>query len=111
MLLTIMVIASPFVLDAVDGPILGTPFWVRVAAGALLLAPLGFAMGVMFPRGLARLEEAAPRLVPWAWAINGTMSVISASAAALLALTFGFRWVLWAGALCYTLCVPLTDRG
>jgi hypothetical protein len=110
-LLTLMVIAFPLLLDGVDGLILGMPFWARVAAGAVLLAPLGFAMGTMFPRGLARLEASAPRLVPWAWAINGTISVISASAAALLALTFGFRWVLWAGALCYGLCVPLTDRG
>ena len=36
-------------------------------------------------------------------AINGGASVISAVVAALLALSFGFRWVLWVGAALYAL--------
>ena len=81
--------------------LLGAPRVVRMAAGGLALVPLGFAMGVMFPKGLAHLEDRAPGLVPWAWGVNGTMSVISAAAAALLTLTLGFTAVLLLGALCY----------
>jgi hypothetical protein len=106
-----LIVVYPFVLESLDDVVLQAPSGLRMAAGAALLAPLGFLMGMMFPRGIAHLEERAPRLVPWAWGVNGTMSVISAAASALLALTFGFRWVIWAGALCYGLCIPLTDRG
>jgi hypothetical protein len=81
--------------------LLPAPALLRMVAAALLVAPLGFLMGVMFPRGLAYLETAAPQLVPWAWGINGTVSVISAAAAAVLALSFGFSFVVWMGALAY----------
>ena len=64
-------------------------------------------MGVMFPSGIAYLEQRAPRLVPWAWGINGTMSVISAVLAALLALAFGFMFVLVTGAAGYGLAALL----
>ena len=64
-------------------------------------------MGVMFPRGIAYLEGRAPQLVPWAWGINGTTSVISAVLAALLALAFGFTTVLVIGAIGYGLAAVL----
>jgi hypothetical protein len=64
-------------------------------------------MGTMFPNGLAHLERRSPQLVAWAWGINGVCSVISAAAATLLALSFGFRIVLLLGALCYGLCAVM----
>jgi hypothetical protein len=80
---------------------------VRVMVGAVAITPLGFLMGIMFPRGIAYLERRAPHLVPWAWGINGTVSVISAVTAALLALTFGFSFVLAMGAVGYGLAALL----
>ncbi len=93
--------AYPFVLPPLTAVLLPAPGPVRMVAGTVALAPLGFLMGTMFPRGLAHLEGRAPQLVPWAWGVNGTASVISAVAAALLALSFGFRFVVLAGAACY----------
>ena len=75
-------------------------------AGPLVI-PLGFLMGIMFPRGLTHVAEQDPDLVPWAWAINGTLSVISAIAAALLALSFGFSAVVRVGAIAYGLTAIL----
>ncbi|MGH8562122.1 MAG: spermidine synthase, partial [Nevskiales bacterium] len=49
----------------------------------LLVAPLAFAMGMPFPLGLTRLAREQPALVPWAWAINGCASVLSALLATL----------------------------
>lgn len=57
-------------------------------------------MGVPFARGITALR-AAPDLIPWAWAINGGASVVSAVIAALLALSLGFGWVVWSGGLLY----------
>jgi hypothetical protein len=59
-------------------------------------------MGVPFARGLTAIRD-VPDLTPWAWAINGGASVISAVVAVLLALSLGFTWVLWTGSALYAL--------
>ena len=64
----------------------------RALAGAGLIAPLAFCMGLPFPLALRALEEP---LVPWAWGINGCASVVSATLATLLAVDVGFDAVLW----------------
>jgi hypothetical protein len=105
--LTAMILAMVPAVAVTSDLLLAAPLWIRMPVGALLLAPLGFLMGIMFPKGIAHLEDAVPDLVPWAWGVNGTFSVISAVAAALLALTSGFRSVIALGAVCYGLCIPL----
>ena len=47
-----------------------------------------------FPVGLAQVAGNAPQLVPWAWGVNGCASLISAILATLLAIHFGFSWVI-----------------
>lgn len=101
MLLAVVALVCPFVVTWVTPAILQLPAAVRVAAGVALIAPLGLLMGIMFPWGLAYLERRADHLVAWAWGINGTVSVIAAVAAAVLALSFGFTAVLVLGAACY----------
>jgi hypothetical protein len=39
--------------------------------------------------------------LPWAWGLNGAMSVVATPLANLLALSFGYEWVLLAAALLY----------
>lgn len=60
----------------------------------VLIAPLAFAMGMPFPLGLSKLARQSPYLVPWAWGVNGCASLISAILASLLAIHFGFTWVI-----------------
>ncbi len=109
-LLAAAAFAYPFVVRWLTAWVLPAPTALRVIVGAAALVPIGFAMGVMFPKGLARLERRAPHLVPWAWAINGTASVISAAAAALLALTWGFQLVVMVGAACYAAAALLATE-
>jgi spermidine synthase len=94
-------VAYPFLVRWLTPVVLPAPTLLRMVAVALMVAPLGFLMGIMFPQGLAHLEDRAPQLVPWAWGINGTVSVISAVAAAILALSFGFSVVVQMGAVAY----------
>jgi SAM-dependent methyltransferase len=75
----------------------------RVVLAVGLLAPPAILMGMPFPLGLSRLAAAAPRLVPWAWGINGCASVLSALLALLLAVDFGYRAVVVAAAILYAL--------
>lgn len=74
----------------------------RAAIGILVLAPLALAMGVPFPTGVRRLTADRPGALAWAWAVNGFASVIAASVATLIAVEWGWRWVLLCGAACYT---------
>ncbi len=80
---------------------LALPLGGRVLVAMLALAPVGVLMGMPFPQGLRRLETRAPSYVPWAWGINGALSVVASVLAALLSLSFGFNLVLICGALCY----------
>ena len=111
LLLAALAVLYPHLIRWVTPQLLPAPESARVVAGALLLVPLGFLMGIMFPRGLEHLEQSAPRLVPWAWAVNGTVSVIAAAAAALLTLSFGFSVVLLIGAGAYGLAAILVWTG
>ncbi len=70
------------------------PIWVKIPVAVMLIAPLGFCMGMPFPLALAAVGERAPTLIPWAWGINGCASVISAVLATLLAIDFGFTAVV-----------------
>jgi hypothetical protein len=107
--LTVAVALYPSLIRALASAILLAPIEVRLALGWLALLPLGFLMGTMFPKGIAYLEERAPGWTPWAWGINGASSVISAIASALLALTFGFSFVIACGAVCYGVCSLLVS--
>jgi len=69
------------------------PFGLRMAVCALLLAPLGFALGVPFPTGMESLSARRPSLTPWAWGINGFCSVLGGTGAVLIASGFGLRTV------------------
>ena len=69
------------------------PFILKLVITAGLIAPLAFAMGLPFPIGLSVLGRQTPALIPWAWAINGFASVLSAILATLLAIHLGFTVV------------------
>lgn len=88
-------------LPLLSGSLLALSFPARLAVAVAGLAPLGTLMGMPFPRYLTLLQEEAPGLLPWAWGVNGALSVIASILAALVALSWGFGAVLALGALCY----------
>jgi len=100
-LLVLLALLTPWSVLRLGDEILGWPFLGRAVVAVLSLAPLGTLMGLPFPLGLAWLENKAPQLIPWAWAVNGCASVISAVLAAILALSYGFTLVLLLGAGAY----------
>ncbi len=82
-------------------PLLAWPFAARVAAAVALLAPLAVALGMPFPLGIRIVSARAPELVPWAWAVNGFLSVFSSIFCIVLAMSIGFTRVLLVAALVY----------
>ncbi len=92
-------------LDTMIDNLATLPDAMRIVISAALIAPLAFCMGMPFPLGLGRLADYAPALMPWAWAINGCASVISAVLATLLAVHLGFSTVIAAALALYTLAL------
>jgi hypothetical protein len=100
-LLALAALLYPVGLPPLLGALMGVPLGLRLLVTAVCLAPLGFLMGTPFPSGLAWLRQRAPDMVPWAWAVNGCLSVLASMLAAMIALSAGFSWVLATGALAY----------
>lgn len=73
----------------------------RYSLISIFFFPLGIAMGIPFPAGISILGKDRPDLIPWAWCINGSFSVISSVLAMMLALSWGFSTVHMLAAGCY----------
>lgn len=76
------------------------PIFVRIVWLGGLLFLLGVMLGRLFPLGLKGLRE---KDVPWAWALNGSASVLGSIVAVLSAMQIGFSAVLWVAVLLYAL--------
>lgn len=92
-----MVTLYPYVLD----PLIVLPFALKSLAVIVIIFPLGVLLGQFFARGLAVCGAVNQRLVPWAWAVNGTMSTIAASFGVYFSFPLGFDWIVVTGALLY----------
>lgn len=108
LVLALLVALLHIVLPFIIGISISLPGVVRVAAAVLIIAPVGFLMGVPFPGGIRLLSGSDSVQVPWAWGINGCFSVVSTVLAVWLALEWGYNTVLITGALAYALAGAAT---
>ena len=76
---------------------------VRIAIAVALLAPIGLLLGVPFAYGIRVLDERNPSLIPWAWSINGCLSVMGSILTVVISMNLGFRVVLVAAVLVYVI--------
>jgi hypothetical protein len=97
----VMAVITPVVFHACLG--LGISW--RIAIALLLVAPLGFVLGMPFPLGLRLAVQRSSALGSWAWAVNGFFTVIGTVLALMLGMMIGFRIVLLVACGCY--CVGL----
>jgi predicted membrane-bound spermidine synthase len=74
---------------------------ISISLGAIGLP--AFVMGMLFPLGIRLLDHRDASQIPWAWGINGCLSVISTSLATLIAVESGFQTVIIIAALAYLL--------
>ena len=79
---------------------------LRAATTSLFLFPLGFFMGMPFPKGTERVKE----LIDWGFAVNGTASVLGSVLVVLFAFNYGFNFALLSGALLYAMALFLIYR-
>lgn len=92
--------------------LLGLTLAIRVLVTAVLLLPLGFFMGHLFPLGMRWLKKgAAEDFIPWVWGVNGVGSVLGSVATITIAMTAGFTQALLAGASGYLFIALVFAQG
>ena len=103
--------------------LIGLPFFVKLVVSAVVLVPLGFAMGMPFPTGLRAIANSAAVELPacelgepansddnaveWAWAMNAASSVLGSVLAMVIAIHFGLNITVACGAAAYLLSLML----
>jgi len=100
-ILALLAFLYPLLLPYFFEALLGQSLFLRLFVALGALAPLSFLMGVPFPSGIRIIGNLSPALVPWAWGINGCVSVISSILALIIALSVGFSWALAAASGAY----------
>ncbi len=108
--LVLATVALQMYLPQIANYALGQDFSMRVMVTVAVLSPMAFAMGMCFPIGLRVLRERNESLVPWAYAVNGSASVLGSVIAIFLAMALGFAAVQWVSAVFYVLAAIAMGR-
>jgi len=94
----VIVVLTPIVSWAIP-----LPRAMRMGVAVALLVPVGVVLGIPMPTGLRLLHQASPQMIPWAWGMNGALSVLGATLAIFIAMNWGFRVALLAASATYLL--------
>jgi len=98
---SVVAVVAALALPAIVSAAIVAPLPARITLAALLLLPVGFLMGMPLPGGIRIMSASRPELVPWAWAMNGALSVVGAVLAVFIAMNWGFSATLATGATLY----------
>ncbi len=101
-LLIVPVIAIYLLLLApLSGALAGVALALKYALTVAVFFPLGVVMGIPFPTGISILGEKTAALIPWAWAVNGTVSVAGSVLVMMAAVYLGFTTAIIISAILY----------
>lgn len=96
--------------DRIVATFIAEDFTVRALVAAGMIAPLALLLGMPFAHGIALLRQASPQFVPWAWAVNGSATVVGSVVTVIVSMNFGFRAVLLAAVAIYAIAFLAVDR-
>jgi hypothetical protein len=83
--------------------LLPLPLAARILIAMALVAPMGFVMGMPFPRGLQSTGRGSLPAPPFFWGLNGVMSVVGSVTTVFVALKWGFQAAMLIGCIAYVL--------
>ena len=104
--ITLTASASMIALPHITRLLLPLPAVVRIALALLWMAPLGFMLGFPFPSAV-RIMLATAGERAFAWAANGSASVLTAIVALPVAMNLGISRLFLAGGLLYLLAMAV----
>ncbi|MFZ0392042.1 MAG: hypothetical protein WAN36_16395 [Calditrichia bacterium] len=96
--IVIWLLLDIFLFGHITESLSGLPILTRVLTAGILIFPLGFFMGMPFPKGALKVGE----LIDWGFAVNGAASVLGSTAIMLVAFSYGFGPALLIGAVLYS---------
>ena len=100
-LIALFILADCLFLMPVLQATLSLPPALKIMLSLLLIAPVSLVMGVPFPLGIRLLAGTADHEIPWAWGVNGCLSVVGAVLATVIAVEAGFSQVMILAAAAY----------
>jgi spermidine synthase len=92
------------------GPLVWLPLPLKMALTVVIIAPLGFVMGMPFPTALRRLEEWHAPSVRWAWSLNAAASVLGSVGSLTSSIYMGLVQTLIIGGLLYLAALAVLAR-
>ena len=103
-----LVVAALGAVEAIALPrlvpfMLPLPLTIRIMIAMVLVAPMGFVMGMPFPRGLQSTGRGSLPAPPFFWGLNGVMSVVGSVTTVFVALRWGFQAAMLIGCIAYVL--------
>ncbi len=110
LLIALLLATLAFVLPVALSHTISLEMPARVTICLLLLALPSTLMGFPFPTGLRSLAQSSRQQVPWAWGINGCLSVIATPLAAIVAVEAGFYRLMLLAALAYATAAVAARR-
>jgi spermidine synthase len=104
---TIIVLACIYVyaVPAVIAALIGAPIWIRILTAVGVLAPIGLVLGMAYPLGITVLRDFSAELVPWAWGLNGALSVVASVLAIFIGSRAGFTVAFLTGVAAYAVAL------
>lgn len=109
-LLCLLLVATGFAIPPVMASMAHYDTLTRIAASVVLLAPISFFMGMMFPLGVGAASRNNADLLPWLWALNGVASVFASIFAVVVSMSYGISFAYVVGAACYMICAVICMR-
>ncbi|MEQ9323063.1 MAG: hypothetical protein RIF41_28110, partial [Polyangiaceae bacterium] len=108
--IVVLVAAMAFGSDHLSDVLVALPTAARFVATGLSIVPLGLLLGIPFALGVARAERHDPALVPWAWAINASTTVVGSILTVIVSMNVGFSIVMVGAASLYVLAFIALPR-
>jgi hypothetical protein len=85
--------------------LISLPAIIRTVISVIFLMIPAFMMGMPMPLGIKYLDENNKELIPWAWALNGSFSVLGSVLATYFAIVKGFNFAYVLGIMFYLIAL------
>ncbi len=105
-LIILLVIINILLFNPIANNLSGLPILWRSFVTAIVVFPLGFFMGMPFPKGGLAVKE----LVDWGFAVNGIASVLGSTVVMLVVFAYGFNIALMFGTIFYVIAFLLLRK-
>ena len=105
LMIFLLLLLYTFFLSPLLRVVYSVPGVLKLIVSIFIIACPAVLMGMPFPLGLRAQLLIEEKNIPWAWGINGCMSVISAAFATLLTVEIGFSLVIMLAAIFYGISI------